>query len=74
MNSIQISKVANYVADLLALKNDNRLRGLKPRAGLDFVSNDYLALASTPRMKKAISAALDAGTSWRVPASARQLR
>jgi 8-amino-7-oxononanoate synthase len=35
---------------------------LKPRAGLDFSSNDYLALAACPRMRKAISAALEAGT------------
>jgi 8-amino-7-oxononanoate synthase len=37
---------------LQALKDDDRLRGLKPRAGIDFVSNDYLALASAPRMRK----------------------
>lgn len=62
MNSIDVSNVANYVAALHALKQDNRLRGLKPRAGIDFVSNDYLALASAPRMKKAVLAALEAGT------------
>jgi 8-amino-7-oxononanoate synthase len=39
-----------------------RLRSLKPRAGIDFSSNDYLALASAPRMRKALSAAVDAGT------------
>jgi hypothetical protein len=47
---------------LHALKDDDRLRGLKPRAGIDFVSNDYLVLASAPRMKRAVSAALEAGT------------
>ncbi|MET4024102.1 8-amino-7-oxononanoate synthase [Bradyrhizobium sp. S3.2.12] len=62
MNSIQRAKVGDYVAALHALKEDNRLRGLKPRAGTDFASNDYLALASAPRMKKAVSAALEAGT------------
>ncbi|MGY3488206.1 8-amino-7-oxononanoate synthase [Bradyrhizobium sp. USDA 4011] len=51
-----------YVAALQALKEDDRLRGLKPRAGTDFASNDYLALASPPRMKKALLTALDAGT------------
>ncbi|MGY3591599.1 8-amino-7-oxononanoate synthase [Bradyrhizobium sp. USDA 4341] len=51
-----------YVAALEALKEDDRLRGLKPRAGTDFASNDYLALASAPRMKKALLTALDAGT------------
>ncbi|TYL72525.1 8-amino-7-oxononanoate synthase [Bradyrhizobium cytisi] len=62
MNSIHTAKVGDYVAALHALKVDNRLRGLKPRAGIDFASNDYLALASAPRMKKAVSAALEAGT------------
>ncbi|WP_409190199.1 8-amino-7-oxononanoate synthase [Bradyrhizobium sp. RDM4] len=62
MNSIHGVKVGDYVAALHALKEDNRLRGLKPRAGIDFASNDYLALASAPRMKKAVSAALEAGT------------
>ncbi|WP_141342375.1 8-amino-7-oxononanoate synthase [Bradyrhizobium sp. USDA 3458] len=51
-----------YVAALEALKEDDRLRGLKPRTGTDFASNDYLALASAPRMKKALCIALDAGT------------
>ncbi|MGY4407905.1 8-amino-7-oxononanoate synthase [Bradyrhizobium sp. USDA 3315] len=51
-----------YVAALEALKEDDRLRGLKPRTGIDFASNDYLALANAPRMKKAIFTALDAGT------------
>lgn len=62
MNSIHAPTVANYVAALHALKEDNRLRSLKPRTGIDFVSNDYLALASAPRMKKAVLAALEAGT------------
>ncbi|SDF80993.1 8-amino-7-oxononanoate synthase [Bradyrhizobium brasilense] len=51
-----------YVAALEALKEDDRLRGFKPRTGTDFASNDYLALASAPRMKKALCTALDAGT------------
>lgn len=62
MNSVHALKVADYVAALHALKEDDRLRRLKPRAGIDFVSNDYLALASAPRMKKAVSAAIEAGT------------
>src|SRR5262245_41576262 len=62
MNSIHSAKVADYVAALHALKEGERLRSLKPRAGIDFVSNDYLALASAPRLKKAVSAALEAGT------------
>ncbi|WP_314957369.1 8-amino-7-oxononanoate synthase [Bradyrhizobium cosmicum] len=55
-------KVAGYVAALQALNEDDRLRSLKPRSGVDFTSNDYLALASAPRMKTAITAALEAGT------------
>lgn len=62
MNSIHAAKVADYTAALHALKEDNRLRSLKPRAGVDFVSNDYLALACAPRMKNAVLAALEAGT------------
>ncbi|UVO30701.1 8-amino-7-oxononanoate synthase [Bradyrhizobium arachidis] len=54
--------VASYVSELRALKDDNRLRSLNPRAGIDFSSNDYLALASAPRMRTAIAAALEAGT------------
>jgi 8-amino-7-oxononanoate synthase len=54
--------VSSYVTALHALKNDDRLRSLRPRAGIDFSSNDYLALASAPRMRKAISAAVEAGT------------
>ncbi|MET4260893.1 8-amino-7-oxononanoate synthase [Bradyrhizobium sp. S3.12.5] len=62
MTSIHAAKFGDYVAALHALKEDDRLRGLKPRGGIDFTSNDYLALASAPRIKKAISAALEAGT------------
>ncbi|MGY3443392.1 8-amino-7-oxononanoate synthase [Bradyrhizobium sp. USDA 4473] len=51
-----------YVAALEALNEVDQLRGLKPRTGTDFASNDYLALASAPRMKKALCIALDAGT------------
>ncbi|HET7492640.1 MAG TPA: 8-amino-7-oxononanoate synthase [Bradyrhizobium sp.] len=56
------NKLAGYGAALDALKSDDRLRSLRPRAGIDFSSNDYLALATAPRMRKAISAALQAGT------------
>jgi 8-amino-7-oxononanoate synthase len=57
-----VNGLASYVVALDALKNDNRLRSLKPRAGLDFSSNDYLALAGCPRMRKAITAAVESGT------------
>jgi 8-amino-7-oxononanoate synthase len=52
----------SYATALRALKDDDRLRSLKPRAGIDFASNDYLALASAPRMRAAVAAALEAGT------------
>jgi 8-amino-7-oxononanoate synthase len=57
-----VNTASIYVAALDALKNDDRLRKLTPRAGIDFSSNDYLALAGAPRMRKAISAAIEAGT------------
>ncbi|PDT78734.1 8-amino-7-oxononanoate synthase [Bradyrhizobium sp. C9] len=44
------------------MHEDDRLRGLKPRKGTDFASSDYLALASAPRMKKALFTALEVGT------------
>ena len=62
MNHAQPDKAVSYVTALQALKDDDRLRSLRPRAGIDFASNDYLALASSPRMKKAIVAAIEAGT------------
>ena len=62
MNHAQSDKAVSYVTALQALKDDDRLRSLKPRAGIDFASNDYLALASSPRIKRAVTAALEAGT------------
>jgi 8-amino-7-oxononanoate synthase len=57
-----VNKASGYVAALSALENDNRLRSVTPRAGIDFSSNDYLALAGCLRMRKAIAAAVEAGT------------
>jgi 8-amino-7-oxononanoate synthase len=62
MNSLHTDRVVSYVADLQALNEQERLRRLSPRSGVDFGSNDYLALASAPRMKRAVVAALEAGT------------
>lgn len=62
MSAIHAANAADYAAALHALSKDDRLRGLKPRAGIDFVSNDYLALANAPRIKQAVAAALEAGT------------
>lgn len=62
MNRTHADKIARYVTDLQALKDEDRLRGLKSRTGIDFVSNDYLGLASAPRMRQAVAVALEAGT------------
>ncbi len=62
MKSAHTEKMAVYATALQELKGQDRLRGLAPRSGIDFASNDYLALASAPRMKRAVMAALDAGT------------
>jgi 8-amino-7-oxononanoate synthase len=51
-----------YLSALRALERDDRLRSLTPRDGIDFASNDYLALANAPRMKQAVIAAIEAGT------------
>ncbi|MDU6673042.1 MAG: aminotransferase class I/II-fold pyridoxal phosphate-dependent enzyme, partial [Bradyrhizobium sp.] len=55
-------KLAGYAEQLQSLAADDRLRRLSPRSGLDFSSNDYLGLAQAPRMKRAIAAAMEAGT------------
>ena len=57
-----MNKTSPYLAALDALKDDDRLRRLTPRAGIDFSSNDYLALAGCQRMRKAVTAAAEAGT------------
>lgn len=46
---------------LKALERRGRLRALQPRSGIDFSSNDYLGLASSPELASAISAAIDRG-------------
>ncbi|MEQ1463765.1 hypothetical protein, partial [Salmonella enterica] len=62
MTSRRTDKVTTYVAALQTLNEQDRLRRLAPRSGIDFGSNDYLALASAPRIKNAVAAALEAGT------------
>lgn len=62
MSSSRMDKFGPYVKALRALQDDNRLRGLNSRAGIDFSSNDYLALASASHMKKAVLAAIERGT------------
>lgn len=52
---------AAHRAHLNDLNAANRLRGLKPRAGIDFASNDYLGLAGSPALRQAVAEALDRG-------------
>jgi len=51
-----------YASALAALARDGRLRSLRPRQGIDFVSNDYLGLAESPRLRRAVIAAIESGT------------
>lgn len=46
---------------LKALDRRGRLRSLSPRKGLDFSSNDYLGLATSPELSEAVARALDRG-------------
>jgi 8-amino-7-oxononanoate synthase len=48
-------------ADLANLGEQARLRSLRPRAGIDFASNDYLGLSSAPRFARAFEAAIARG-------------
>ena len=48
---------------LMALERRGRLRALAPRQGLDFSSNDYLALASSEALRQAARDALERGVS-----------
>lgn len=52
---------ASQADDLAALAARARLRELRPREGVDFASNDYLALAGDPRLRRAIERALARG-------------
>ena len=55
-------RLARYETILRGLARKDRLRSLAPRSGIDFSSNDYLALASAPRLRDAVMAALAEGT------------
>lgn len=50
-----------HVADLAALGEKARLRSLTPRRGIDFASNDYLAMSSSPRLAAAVQEAIARG-------------
>ena len=47
--------------DLAALDAAARLRGLAPRAGVDFASNDYLGLAGSALLRQAVEDAIARG-------------
>lgn len=55
-------QLARYETILRGLARKERLRRLVPRTGIDFSSNDYLALATAPRLRDAVIAALERGT------------
>lgn len=60
-----ISEATDFAADhrrmLADLGERQRLRRLIPRRGVDFSSNDYLGLAGSPRIARAIREALNRG-------------
>jgi 8-amino-7-oxononanoate synthase len=51
-----------FLNNLQQLDAQHRRRTLSSRSGIDFTSNDYLALASSPRLTKAVRNAIDTGT------------
>jgi 8-amino-7-oxononanoate synthase len=53
--------LARFERTLAGLDRRGRRRELASRHGVDFTSNDYLALAGSPRLKAAIVAAIDRG-------------
>ena len=56
-----MSMLAAHHAHLAGLAARDRLRALAPRSGVDFSSNDYLALASAPRLAEAVILAIARG-------------
>jgi 8-amino-7-oxononanoate synthase len=53
--------LSGYADTLQGLRRKARLRSLAPQQGVDFTSNDFLALANAPRLKAAIVAAIERG-------------
>ncbi|MDR6756922.1 8-amino-7-oxononanoate synthase [Mycoplana sp. BE70] len=58
--------LVRYERTLAGLERKGRRRVLLPPGGIDFTSNDYLALADAPRLKAAVTSAIERG----VPAGA----
>lgn len=54
-------RLAVFRKQLADLEQESRRRGLIPREGLDFASNDYLGFAASPRLAMAVRRGLDAG-------------
>ena len=52
---------AEQERDLARLTAADRYRSLRPRAGVDFASNDYLGLAGSDRLRAAMADALARG-------------
>ena len=55
------SPITPHRADLASLAAENRRRALAPRTGIDFASNDYLALAGSYALNEALVQGLDRG-------------
>jgi 8-amino-7-oxononanoate synthase len=58
---VNSSALSAYELKLAGLHRKSRLRALAPRQGIDFTSNDYLGLADAPRLKAAITDAIERG-------------
>ncbi|MGH6612980.1 8-amino-7-oxononanoate synthase [Sphingomonas sp.] len=56
-----MSMLSVHQENLAQLAAQDRLRSLVPRRGVDFASNDYLALATSSRLRDAVTAALGEG-------------
>ncbi|MEN3749660.1 8-amino-7-oxononanoate synthase [Sphingomonas sp. HF-S3] len=56
-----MTRLAPLHADLALLTDQGRRRSLAPRTGIDFASNDYLALAGDPRLAGAVREAIARG-------------
>jgi 8-amino-7-oxononanoate synthase len=56
-----MTRLSAHRSDLEDLSRRSRIRQLQPRAGIDFASNDYLALASAPALRAAVGEALARG-------------
>jgi 8-amino-7-oxononanoate synthase len=63
---VKADRLGRYSATLGQLHRKDRLRALKRDSGVDFTSNDYLGLAASPDMQRAMIAAIERG----VPAGA----